>query len=109
MSDSPIILNRRNILAISAIAGGISITAPLRAQINIGKVLDAGKDVANPFGAILTTQLMFEHLNLNEEAQLIDSAVRKAIRENQTTHDLGGKLGTRGVGDYISKAIREGK
>ena len=36
MSDSPIILNRRNILALSAIAGGISISAPLRAQINIG-------------------------------------------------------------------------
>jgi metalloprotease len=46
MSDSPIILNRRTILALSAIAGGISISAPLRAQINIGKVLDAGKDVA---------------------------------------------------------------
>jgi metalloprotease len=46
MSDSPIILDRRNILALSAIAGGISIAGPLRAQINIGKVLDAGKDVA---------------------------------------------------------------
>ena len=46
MTDRPIILNRRNILAISAIAGGFSVAAPLRAQINIGKVLDAGKDVA---------------------------------------------------------------
>lgn len=46
MSDSPIILTRRNILALSALAGGFSVAAPLRAQINIGKVLDAGKDVA---------------------------------------------------------------
>jgi metalloprotease len=41
-----IILNRRNILALSAIAGGFSITMPLQAQINLGKVLAAGKDVA---------------------------------------------------------------
>ena len=46
MPDSPIILTRRNILALSAMAGGFSVAAPLRAQINIGKVLDAGKDVA---------------------------------------------------------------
>ncbi len=46
MSENAIILTRRNILALSALAGGISVAAPLRAQINIGKVLDAGKDVA---------------------------------------------------------------
>ena len=46
MSDSPIILTRRNILALSAIAGGISAAAPLSALPKIGKVLDAGKDVA---------------------------------------------------------------
>lgn len=31
MSDSPIILTRRNILALSALAGGMSVAAPLRA------------------------------------------------------------------------------
>lgn len=47
MSDeTPIILNRRNILAISALAGGFSVAMPLRALPNIGKVIDAGKDVA---------------------------------------------------------------
>jgi 3-isopropylmalate dehydrogenase len=65
----------------------------------------AGKDVANPFGAILTVQLMFEHLKMQDEARLIEAAVMRAIRENQTTHDLGGSLGTRAVGDFVSKAI----
>jgi metalloprotease len=46
MSDSEIILTRRNILALSAIAGGFSAAAPLHALPKIGKVLDAGKDVA---------------------------------------------------------------
>lgn len=69
----------------------------------------AGKDVANPFGAVLTTALMFEHLKMNDEAQLVDNAVKRAIREKQTTKDLGGSLGTRGVGDFLARAIREAK
>jgi len=69
----------------------------------------AGKDVANPFGAILTVQLMMEHLQLNREAQLIEDAVQKAIAEKKTTHDLGGSLGTRAVGDFLSASIRAAK
>jgi 3-isopropylmalate dehydrogenase len=66
----------------------------------------AGKDVANPFGAILTIQLMYEHLGMKEEAGLLENAVKTAIHENQTTHDLGGALGTKAVGDYLAKVIR---
>lgn len=69
----------------------------------------AGKDVANPFGAILTVGLLFEHLQMKEEAQSIEKAVIKSVKENQTTSDLGGKLGTRAVGDFVAKAIRSGK
>jgi metalloprotease len=47
MSDDQIILTRRNILYFSALAGGISVAGPGWAQFGgIGKVLDAGKDVA---------------------------------------------------------------
>lgn len=67
----------------------------------------AGKDVANPFGAIFTAQLMFEYLEMNDEVQMIDDAIRKAIRENQVTRDLGGMLGTRAVGDFLAQAIRQ--
>jgi 3-isopropylmalate dehydrogenase len=66
----------------------------------------AGKDMANPFGAILTAQLMYQHLNMNEEADLIEKAVIRAIKENKTTHDLGGNLGTRAVGNFLSQIIR---
>jgi 3-isopropylmalate dehydrogenase len=67
----------------------------------------AGKDVANPFGAILTAQLMYQHLHMNDEAQLIENAVKSAIQENQTTQDLGGSLGTKAVGDYLCKVIKK--
>jgi metalloprotease len=40
------ILSRRQIMALVAVAGGISATAPLRAQFNIGKIADAAKDAA---------------------------------------------------------------
>src|SRR3990172_7049547 len=66
----------------------------------------AGKDVADPFGAILTAGLMFEHLRMEDEARLMENAVIRAVRENQTTRDLGGNLGTRAVGDFVAKAIR---
>jgi isocitrate/isopropylmalate dehydrogenase len=50
---------------------------------------------------------MLETLGLTQEAAAIDAAVLKAVRENQVTADIGGKLGTREAGDYIAAAIAE--
>jgi 3-isopropylmalate dehydrogenase len=61
----------------------------------------AGKDVANPMGAILTAALMLDHLGWTEEAGRVESAVEQAVAEGQTTPDLGGALGTRATGDAI--------
>ena len=36
----------------------------------------------------------------------IDAAILKAVRENQVTSDIGGKLGTREAGDYIAAAVQ---
>jgi 3-isopropylmalate dehydrogenase len=67
----------------------------------------AGKNVANPIGAISSAALMLEILGLTQEAAAIDAAVLKAVRENQVTADIGGKLGTREAGDSIAAAIAE--
>ncbi len=69
----------------------------------------AGKDVANPMGAILTAQLMLEHLQFKEEADLILKAVSKAVSEKQVTRDISGTLGTRAAGDFICNAIRQSR
>jgi len=66
----------------------------------------AGKNVANPMGAILSAALMLEHLGLLEEATAIERAVRQAVVARQGTRDIGGALGTRETGDYIAAAIR---
>ncbi len=55
----------------------------------------AGKNLANPMGAILTAAMMLEHLGLTGPAQRIQAAVVKAVREKKTTGDIGGTLGTR--------------
>jgi 3-isopropylmalate dehydrogenase len=65
----------------------------------------AGKNIANPIGAIASAALMLETLGLTKEAAAIDAAVATAVRENQVTSDIGGTLGTREAGDFITAAI----
>jgi 3-isopropylmalate dehydrogenase len=66
----------------------------------------AGKNIANPMGAILTAAMMLAHLGLNQEAEKIEAAVLEAIRQKKTTQDIGGTLGTREVGDWIAAQIK---
>ncbi len=66
----------------------------------------AGKNIANPIGAIASAALMLETLGLPDEAAAIDAAVLRAVRENQVTRDIGGTLGTTEAGDFIARAIR---
>jgi 3-isopropylmalate dehydrogenase len=67
----------------------------------------AGKNVANPIGAISSAALMLETLGLKDEAAAIDAAVLQAVRENQVTRDVGGRLGTREAGDFIAATLRQ--
>ena len=61
----------------------------------------AGKNEANPFGAILTAAMMLRHLEFTKEADRIESAVLEAVRQKKTTQDIGGSLGTREAGEWI--------
>jgi 3-isopropylmalate dehydrogenase len=65
----------------------------------------AGKNMANPMGAILAAGMMAEYLGWSAEAKSIESAVRVALREGKTPADLGGALGTKQVGDFIAAAL----
>jgi 3-isopropylmalate dehydrogenase len=65
----------------------------------------AGKDVANPIGAILTAAMMLEYLGHAEAADEIEHAVVAAIDAGETTHDLGGTLGTKAAGEAILRRL----
>lgn len=61
----------------------------------------AGTNTANPMAAILAVGMMLEYLGFPEVSSQIEEVVREAIREDKTTPDLGGTLGTREVGNWI--------
>ena len=65
----------------------------------------AGKDIANPCGAILTAAMMLSHLGMKTEAQKIEAAVLDAVAQKKTTADIGGALGTRAAGEWIAARV----
>jgi 3-isopropylmalate dehydrogenase len=65
----------------------------------------AGKNVANPVGAILSAALMLEYLGLSEEAAAVERAVEQSVVTGNGTAEIGGTLGTRETGDYIANAV----
>ncbi len=67
--------------------------------------LIAGKNKANPFGAILTAAMMLRHLEFTKEADKIEAAVLEAVRQKKTTQDIGGSLGTCEAGAWVCHAV----
>ncbi len=65
----------------------------------------AGKNIANPFGAILTAAMMLAHMGFVAEAAKIEAAVLAAVREKKTTQDVGGTLGTREAGEWVAGLV----
>jgi 3-isopropylmalate dehydrogenase len=66
----------------------------------------AGKNVANPMGAILSAALMLQALGLKLEGASVEAAVKQAVVEGHGTREIGGSLGTRETGDYITDLIK---
>ena len=65
----------------------------------------AGKNQANPFGAILTAAMMLNHLGLAADAAKIEAAVLEAVRQKKSTQDIGGSLGTREAGEWVAQRV----
>ncbi len=65
----------------------------------------AGKNIANPFGAILTAAMMLANLGMAAETQKIEDAVLEAVRQKKTTADIGGTFGTREAGEWVAQRV----
>ncbi len=65
----------------------------------------AGKDTANPIGAILTAAMMLEYLGFADAAKDIERAVTETIHAGETTQDLGGSLGTKAAGEAVLRRL----
>ena len=65
----------------------------------------AGKDRANPMGAILTGAMMLAHLGFSDEAAMVEAAVLDAVRERMVTSDVGGTMGTRECAQWVATRV----
>jgi 3-isopropylmalate dehydrogenase len=65
----------------------------------------AGKNLANPIGAILTGAMMLRHIGFAAAAARVEASALEAIRSKQTTPDIGGSLGTREAAQWIASRV----
>ena len=68
----------------------------------------AGKDIANPLATVLSAAMMFEDLDLTEEAQAIRDAVNASLAKGIVTEDLaegGTAYKTSEVGDWLASNL----
>jgi 3-isopropylmalate dehydrogenase len=66
----------------------------------------AGKNVANPMGAILTAAMLLDYVGAEDAARAIERAVVATIRAGEVTRDLGGTLSTEEVGRAVAARVR---
>ena len=67
----------------------------------------AGRGVANPVGAILTSAMMLEYLGHEDAARAVERAVTDAVKARETTRDLGGTLSTREAGASVRRRLEK--
>jgi tartrate dehydrogenase/decarboxylase/D-malate dehydrogenase len=69
----------------------------------------AGKNRANPIGAVWSAALMLRHLGHGAEARRIERAIDVVCQDGGVlTGDLGGQASTQEVGDALALAVRSG-
>lgn len=68
----------------------------------------AGKNIANPTGAILSAAMLLDHFNMNEEANAVREAVNWTLQNGFVTKDIDSvnSYSTSSVGDLISDHIK---
>ena len=64
-----------------------------------------GRNVANPFAAILTGALMLRELGHLDAAAALESAVRAALAAGIRTPDIGGSTGTREAAAWVLNKV----
>lgn len=66
----------------------------------------AGKNWANPIGAILTAAMMLDYVGHSEAALGIEKAIVDALEADKKTQDLGGSLTTTEMGDTLCALMK---
>lgn len=69
----------------------------------------AGKNIANPFGAILSTAMLLDHFGAFDAAQAVRDAIDEALTAGQVGQDIDPEnyLSTSELGDVVANRILE--
>jgi 3-isopropylmalate dehydrogenase len=72
----------------------------------------AGRDVANPIGAIASVALLLRHgLGLTQAAEAVEAGIKEALASGARTRDIAdpgaAALGTRAMGERIAAGVRK--
>jgi 3-isopropylmalate dehydrogenase len=95
----------------AALVGGVGLAASANLNPDAGRALFepvhgsapdlAGKELANPVGAILSSALLLDFLNHPWEARAVRDAVEAAVAAGRCTPDAGGDLSTSDSGQAV--------
>lgn len=101
--EAAVLTGSLGMLASATIGGEIDLFEPVH-----GSAPDiAGKDIANPIGAIASAAMLLRHTAKNEEAAaVIENAIEQALAEGHRTADIardGKSISTTEMGELIAK------
>lgn len=102
--EASVISGSMGLMPSSSVGSKVSLYEPIHGSYPQA----AGKDIANPLATVLSAAMLFEDMNLTQEAQAIRDVVNKSLAEGIVTEDLseGGKAyKTSEVGDWLAKNI----
>lgn len=105
--EAAVITGSLGMLASATIGGAVDLYEPVH-----GSAPDiAGRDIANPLGAIASVAMLLRHTaHLEHEAEDIEAAIEAVLNAGYRTLDIGGGTGgylvtTREMGQLITEAV----
>ena len=102
--EASVISGSMGLMPSSSVGSEVSLYEPIHGSYPQA----AGKDIANPLATVLSAAMLFEDMNLSEEAKAIRDVVNKSLAEGVVTEDLseGGKAyKTSEVGDWLASNL----
>lgn len=102
--EASVISGSMGLMPSSSVGSKVSLYEPIHGSYPQA----AGKNIANPLATVLSAAMLFEDLDLFDEAEAIRTVVNKSLAEGVVTEDLaeGGKsYGTSDVGDWLASNI----
>jgi len=99
--EASVISGSMGLMPSSSVGSKVSLYEPIHGSYPQA----AGKDIANPLATVLSAAMLFEDMDLADEAKAIRDVVNKSLAEGIVTEDLsdGGKAyKTSEVGDWLA-------